>query len=43
MWYVELNGKLLPTPYQYYHDCLEECMRLDDEMVAVSTRPVFIS
>ena len=33
MWYVELNGKLLSTPYQYYHDCLEECMRLDDEMV----------
>ena len=43
MWYVELNGKIIPEPYQYYHDCLDECIRLSEEMCAVRTRPVFIS
>jgi hypothetical protein len=42
MWYVELNGKILPTPYQYFSDCLSECIRLQEEMCAVSTRPVKI-
>lgn len=42
MWYVELNGKILPTPYQYFSDCLSECIRLQEEMCAVSTRPVRI-
>lgn len=40
MWYVELNGTIIPTPYQYYQDCLEECIRLREEMCAVCTRPV---
>ncbi len=43
MWYVKLNGKILPTPYQYYHDCLNECIRLKEEMCAVITEPVYIS
>lgn len=42
MWYVKLNGVILPTPYQYFHDCMDECRRLDDEMVAVCTEPVLI-
>lgn len=40
--YVELNGKILPTPYQYFSDCLNECIRLKSEMCAVNTRPVKI-
>ena len=42
MWYVELNDRIIPQPYQYFHDCMEECRRLDEEMIAVSTRPVWI-
>jgi hypothetical protein len=42
MWYVKLNNTILPTPYQYFHDCMEECRRLDEEMCAVSTEPVWI-
>ncbi len=42
MWYVELNGKIIPEPYQYYSDCLDECIRLSHEMCAVMTRPVYI-
>jgi hypothetical protein len=42
MWYVKLNDTILPTPYQYFSDCLEECTKLQWEMVAVCTEPVFI-
>ena len=42
MWYVKLNGTILPTPYQYFGDCMDECRRLDDEMVAVMTEPVWV-
>ena len=40
MWYVKLNDNVLPTPYQYFHDCMEECRRLSEEMCAVRTEPV---
>ena len=42
MWYVELNGKVLPTPYQYYSDCFNECKRLEETMCAVIANPVYI-
>lgn len=42
MWYVKLNGTILPTPYQYFSDCLAECKRLQRTMCAVSTEPVLI-
>ncbi len=42
MWYVKLNNTILPTPYQYFSDCLKECKRLQWVMVAVCTEPVFV-
>lgn len=42
MWYVKLNGTILPTPYLYYSDCFDACNRLKEEMIAVCTEPVFI-
>ncbi len=42
MWYVKLNNTILPTPYQYFSDCLTECKRLQWVMVAVFSEPVFI-
>lgn len=42
MWYVKLNDTILPTPYQYFSDCLTECKRLQLVMVAVFSEPVFI-
>ena len=43
MWYVKLNDTILPTPYQFFSDCLSECQRLKQTMVAVCTEPVFIN
>lgn len=43
MWYVKLNDTVLPTPYQYFKDCLNECIRLSHEMCAVRTEPVWIA
>ena len=42
MWYVKLNGTILPIPYQHFSDCLAECKRLQRTMCAVSTEPVLI-
>lgn len=42
MWYVKLNNTILPTPYQYFSDCLAECQRLNQTMIAVCTEPVLI-
>ena len=42
MWYVKLNNTILPTPYQYFSDCLAECKRLQRVMVAVFSEPVFV-
>ena len=42
MWYVKLNNTILPTPYQYFSDCLKECKRQQWVMVAVCTEPVFV-
>ncbi|MDD4699412.1 MAG: hypothetical protein PHV07_04030 [Oscillospiraceae bacterium] len=42
MWYVKLNNTILPTPYQYFSDCLAECQRLHQTMIAVCTEPVLI-
>ncbi len=42
MWYVKLNNTILPTPYQYFSDCLAECKRLQWVMVAVFSEPVFV-
>ncbi len=42
MWYVKLNGNILPTPYQNFSDCLEACKQIQREMCAVMTEPVFI-
>lgn len=25
MWYVKLNDTIIPTPYQFFSDCLAEC------------------
>ena len=30
MWYVKLNGNILPTPYQRFEDCMEEVRRLQN-------------
>ena len=43
MWYVKLNDTIIPTPYQYFSDCLAECNKLKETMVAVCTEPVFIN
>lgn len=40
MWYVELNGRIIPTPYQRYDDCMAEVRRLKNTMIAVCVRPV---
>lgn len=40
MWYVEVNGTVIPIPYQKLSDCLAECGRLKETMVAV-INPVF--
>ncbi len=42
MLYVKLNNTILPTPYQYFSDCLKECKRLQWVMMAVCTEPVFV-
>ena len=42
MWYVKLNDTILPTPYQYFSDCMAECKRLQRVMVAVFSEPVLI-
>ena len=42
MWYVKLNDTNLPTPYQYFSDCLAECQRLHQTMIAVCAEPVLI-
>ena len=43
MWYVKLNDTIIPTPYQFFSDCLAECQRLKQTMVAVCTEPVFMN
>ena len=43
MWYVKLNNTILPTPYQHFSDCLAECQRLHQTMIAVCTEPVFVN
>lgn len=43
MWYVKLNNTILQTPYQFFSDCLAECQRLYQTMIAVCTEPVFIN
>jgi hypothetical protein len=42
MWYVNLNGRVLPTPYQQYRDGMDECERLKRTMIAVIVYPVLI-
>ena len=42
MWYVKLNGTLLPTPYQYYSDCRAACEELKKKTVAAITEAVFL-
>jgi hypothetical protein len=42
MWYVKLNDTIIPTPYQFFSDCLAECQRLKQTMIAVCTEPVLI-
>ena len=41
MWYVELNGKIIPTPYQFYEDCMAACRHYQETMVAVCATPVW--
>ena len=31
MWYVKLNDTILPTPYQFFSDCLAECNKLKEQ------------
>ncbi len=40
MWYIQIDNTILPTPYQYFSDCLAECKRIQREMVAVFVNPV---
>lgn len=40
MWYIQIDDKILPTPYQYFSDCLAECKKIQREMVAVFVNPV---
>lgn len=42
MWYVVLNDRILPTPYQYMRQATDECRRLKKEMVAVMTDVVYL-
>jgi hypothetical protein len=42
MWYIKLNGKILPTPYLYRDDCMEELYRIKEEMGAVLLEAVYI-
>lgn len=42
MWYVKLNGHVLPTPYQRFGECMDACRQIKKEMVAVITEPVWI-
>lgn len=43
LWFVELNGMVIPTPYQKYDQYMEECRRLKETMVAVCVRPVTLN
>ena len=40
MWYIQIDDTILPTPYQYFSDCLAECKRIQLKMVAVFVNPV---
>lgn len=35
MWYITIDGKKLPTPYQYFSDAMAEARRLKSNMIAV--------
>jgi len=39
-WYVELNGRVIPTPYLRYEDCMAEIRRIQSQGVACTLRPV---
>lgn len=41
MWYVVVNNRVLPTPYQSFSDALTEANRLQWSMCAVSTKVIF--
>lgn len=40
MWYIELDGEILPTPYQTYDACMAEIKRLQETMIGVCLYPV---
>lgn len=42
MWYVQLDGTILPTPYQTYDACMAEVNRLKETMIAVCVEPVLL-
>ena len=43
MWYVKLNDSILPIPDQSFSECLAECNKLKETMIAVCAEPVFIN
>lgn len=40
MWYVAINGKVIPIPYQRYEDAWAACAHYKETMVAVCTEIV---
>lgn len=42
-WHIELNGNILPQPFQSFDDAMVECRRLKEKMTAVCVRPVMLS
>jgi hypothetical protein len=40
MFYISINGKVLPTPYQTFPEAMEECIRVQKTMVAVVVKIV---
>lgn len=41
-WYIELDGKILPTPYGSYDACMEEIRRMRETLVAPCLNAVLI-
>lgn len=40
MYYVAINGKVVPIPYQYYQDAWDACAHYKETMCAVITEIV---
>lgn len=41
-WYIELDGQVLPTPYQTYDACMAAIRKMQEEFVAPCLNPVLL-